>query len=74
MIRLRVKEVLHEHGWNMTKLSRRAELAYKTVFDICNNPYHDVNLSTLARIQEALGVSVHDLVEDVEKKDELEHT
>ena len=49
----------------MTKLSRKAELAYKTVQDVCSNPFHDVNLSTLARIQEALEVSVHELVEDV---------
>lgn len=65
MIRLRIKEILAERQWTMTKLSRKAELAYKTVQDICSNPFHDVNLSTLTRIQEALGVSVHELLEDV---------
>ena len=66
MIRLRVKEVLEAHSWTMAKLSRRADLAYKTVQDLCNNPFHDVNMSTLTRIQEALEVSVHELVEDVD--------
>ncbi len=72
MIRLRVKEILDARGWTMAKLSRKGELAYKTVQDLCNNPYHDVNMSTLTRIQEALGVSVHELVEDVapEKKED----
>jgi DNA-binding Xre family transcriptional regulator len=67
MIRLRVKEVLESRGMTMAKLSRKADLAYKTVQDLCNDPYRDVSLSTLSRIQEALDCSVHDLVEDKAK-------
>ncbi len=65
MRRLRVREVAESKGVTMTKLSRQAELNYKTVYAVWHNPQHDVSLSTLDRIAKVLGVPVTDLLEDV---------
>ncbi|HTI14749.1 MAG TPA: helix-turn-helix transcriptional regulator [Dictyobacter sp.] len=65
MIRLRLKQVLDERGLTMAKVSRRADMAYNTVHSLCVDPYKDVNLYTLNRIADAIGVSVRDLLEDV---------
>ena len=64
MIRLRVKEVAQEKDMSMGKLSRTADVAYRTVKLIYTDPYRDVSLSTLVRLAKALGVSVVDLIEE----------
>jgi DNA-binding Xre family transcriptional regulator len=65
MIRLRVKEVAKEKEMSMGKLSRTADVAYRTVKLIYTDPYRDVSLSTLSRLAKALGVSVVDLIEEL---------
>lgn len=65
MVRLRLKQVIKDKGFTMAKVSRMADMAYNTVQVLCSDPYHDVNLSTLNRLAEALKVSVHELIEDV---------
>jgi putative transcriptional regulator len=70
--RLKLKQILDERGVTMTWLSRKAEMAYNTVVALCNNPKHDPTLSTLNRVAETLGVSVCDLLEEVENKEENE--
>ena len=50
----------------MTKLSHRSEVAYNTIRKLWNNPDAEVTLTTLRRLADALGVSVHDLIEEVE--------
>ena len=64
MIRLRIKEVAEEKGISIAKLARKADLDYKTVYRIANNPYAEISTFTLGRLAEALGVSVKELVED----------
>lgn len=63
--RLKVKEVATAKGISLTRLSQRSEVAYNTVRRIWRDPYSDVNLSTLQRLADVLGVSVNDLVETV---------
>ena len=63
--RLKVKEVATSKGISLTRLSQRSEVAYNTVRRIWRNPYTDVNLSTLRRLADVLGVSVNDLVETI---------
>jgi DNA-binding Xre family transcriptional regulator len=64
MIRLRIKEVAEEKGISIAKLARKADLDYKTVYRIANNPYAEISTFTLGRLAEALEVSVKELVED----------
>ena len=65
MRRLRVKEVAKEKGISMAKLSRMADLNYRTVQTIFHNPQHDVSFKTLDKIASVLGVSIIELIEDV---------
>ena len=65
--RLRVKEVATKKGISMTKLSQRSEVAYNTVRRIFKEPYTDVNISTLQKLADVLGVKVNDLIESVQE-------
>lgn len=64
MVRLRIKEVVDEHHMSIAFLARKANLDFKTVHRLIRNPYAEVTTITLDRIAEALGVSIHALVED----------
>ena len=64
--RNRLKEVATQKGMSMTKLSHRSEVAYNTIRKLWNNPDAEVTLTTLRRLADALGVSVHDLIEEVD--------
>jgi DNA-binding Xre family transcriptional regulator len=63
MIRLKVKEIAEKKNISMTRLSRIADVNYKTVQAIFHDPYRDVAYSTLLKLANALGTSIEDLVE-----------
>jgi DNA-binding Xre family transcriptional regulator len=65
MRRLRVREVAQSKGIGMAKLSRMADLSYRTVQSVWHNPQHDVSFFTLDKIAKALDVPVTALIEDV---------
>ena len=65
MLRLRVKEVAHEKGVSMHKLSQRSEVSYHVVQDIFRNPFRIISTDTINRLAAALEVPVTDLIEDV---------
>jgi len=65
MLRLRIKEAAEERGYNMSSLSRKSDVSFKTVKRLWKDPYQTANTDTLERIARALGVSVRDLIEDV---------
>lgn len=70
MIRLKIKDIAEEKGFNMASLSRKSNLGFSTIRRLWKNPYKHVNIDTLNRIAEALGVSPLDLIEivpDIEK-------
>ncbi len=64
MLRLRVREVAQAKGISMSKLSRLADVNYKTIQTIWRDPYHGLNTTTLERIAKALGVPTAELIED----------
>ncbi|QBD76296.1 XRE family transcriptional regulator [Ktedonosporobacter rubrisoli] len=64
MLRLRVKEVAKEKGIGMAKLSRIADVSYKTIQVIWHDPYHDTSFEILDRIAKALDVPTIALLED----------
>jgi DNA-binding Xre family transcriptional regulator len=70
MARLRVQEVAKEKGVSMGKLSRTADVSYRTIRLIYKDPYRDVALNTLEKLAKALGVSIADLIEEETAKEE----
>jgi DNA-binding Xre family transcriptional regulator len=65
MVRLRVKEIAEKKGMSMGKLSRVADISYKTVKRIYDDPHYSPTLITLGRLAKALGVPTTDLIEDI---------
>lgn len=69
MIRLRVREVAVEKGFSMSRLSREANMAYKTIQIIWRNPDHEVTTTTLDKLARTLGVTPSDLIVYVRDED-----
>ena len=65
MVRLRVKELAEKRGISMSKLSRIADVSYKTIQQMFRDPYQGFNWRTLERVAKALGVEMGDLFENV---------
>lgn len=63
MIRLRVKEIADAKQVTMTRLSKIADVDYKTVRKIFRNPQAEIGLSTLDKLSWALHVEPADLIE-----------
>ena len=69
MIRLRIKEMAEEKGYNMSSLSRKSDVSFKTVKRLWKDPYQTANTDTLERLAIALGVDVRELIESVPDED-----
>ena len=63
-IRLRVKEVAESKGFNMSTLSRSSDVPFSTIRRLWKNPHYQVQLDTLHKIAQALGVPTSELIED----------
>ncbi len=68
MIRLRVKEVAQEKGIGMLRLSRLADVSYRTVQGVWRDPYREISIKTLEKFAKALNVPSRDLIEDVSEE------
>ena len=56
---------MEEKGMDMAKLSRRSDVSYNTVQKLTKDDTEDVKLSTLEQLAKALGVSTHELFEEI---------
>ncbi|MFL5660413.1 MAG: helix-turn-helix domain-containing protein [Ktedonobacteraceae bacterium] len=65
MIRLRVKEVAQTKSIGMLRLSRLADVSYRTVQGVWRDPYREISIKTLEKFARALSVPSHELIEDV---------
>lgn len=65
MLRLRVKEVAESKGYNMSTLSRAADVPFITVRRIWKNPFYEVKRATLDKIARTLNVPASELLEDI---------
>ena len=65
MLKLKVREIALQKGFNQSTLSRAADIPIDTIRRIWRNPYHEVRLSTLNKIAAVLEVKATDLFEDV---------
>ena len=65
MIRLRVKEVAEAKEVSRLRLSRIADVNYKTIQGIWRDPYREISIRTLEKLARALKVPSSELIEDV---------
>ena len=65
MLRLRVKEVAESKGYNMSTLSRKADIPFSTIKRAWRDPTYQIQLATLHKIAQTLGVSTSELLEDI---------
>lgn len=72
MIRLRVKEVAQAKGFNQSSLAREADIGFSTVKRLFRNEHRDASLIVLEKIAKAMGVSIHDLIEELPDEPEKE--
>jgi DNA-binding Xre family transcriptional regulator len=63
-VRMRVKEIIKEQGRSVASVARKADMDNKTVHRLIKDPYAEATTVTIARLAEALDVSVKDLIED----------
>src|SRR5258708_6280122 len=69
-IRLKVKEIAEQKGFNQSTLSRRADVDFKTVQRLFRDPTRDISISTLVKIARALKTDVNDLIEVIPEEDD----
>ena len=65
MFRLRIKEVAESKGYNMSTLSRKANVPFITIKRAWKNPQYEIKLATLHKIAQTLGVTTSELLEDI---------
>ncbi len=65
MIRVRVRELAEDRGFNMSSLARVSGLGFSTVKRLWRDPYHETSTRTLESIARALNVPSSELLEDV---------
>ena len=64
-VRLRVREIAEQKGYNISTLSRKADIGLSTVRRLWHDPRRHVDLFVLERIAKTLEVPVMALIEDV---------
>ncbi len=69
MLRLRVKEVAEQKGYNMSSLSRASNISFNTIKRIWKNPYGGANINTLNKIAQTLKVPLSELTEEIDETD-----
>lgn len=62
-VRLKVKELALERGFNQSTLSRAANVDFKTIQRLFRDPYRDVSMSTAVKIAWALNIPLTDMIE-----------
>lgn len=68
MVRLKIKEIAESQGYNMSSLSRATDISFNTIKKLWQNPYSGVNVQTLAKIANVLGVTLADLTEEEQQE------
>ena len=73
MLRLRVKELAEERGYNMSSLSRASDVSFTTIKRYFRKPYSYATTDTLEKIALTLGVEIGDLMERVPDTNDNSH-
>lgn len=64
-VRLRVRELAEQQGFNISSLSRKSDVSQNTMRRLWHDPYRHVDISVLERIAKVLGIPTGFLLEDV---------
>ena len=64
-VRLKVREIAEQKGYNISTLSRKSDVGLSTVRRLWRDPYRHVDFYVLERLAKALSVPVTELIEDV---------
>lgn len=64
-VRFKVRKIAEQQGFNISTLSRKADVGLSTVRRLWRDPYRYVDIDVLERLAKALGVPVTALIEDV---------
>jgi DNA-binding Xre family transcriptional regulator len=64
-VRLKVREIAEQKGYNISSLSRKADIGLSTVRRLWRDPYRHVDFYVLERLAKALEVPFTALIEDV---------
>lgn len=64
-VRLKVREIAEQKGYNISTLSRKSDVGLSTVRRLWHDPYRHVDFYVLERIAKTLDVPVTVLIEDV---------
>jgi DNA-binding Xre family transcriptional regulator len=65
MLRLKVREVATEKGFNMGKLSRASDVDRNTIKRMFDDPSYSPTVETLFKVAKTLKVTLNDLVEEI---------
>lgn len=66
-VRFKVREIAERQGFNISTLSRKADVGLSTVRRLWHDPYRHMDFDVLERLAKALGVPVTALIEDVQE-------
>lgn len=64
-VRHRIRELAEKQGYNISSLSRKADIGQSTVRRLWHDPFRHPDIPVLERIARVLGVRTGDLLEDV---------
>ncbi len=64
-VRFKVREIAEQQGFNISTLSRKADVGLSTVRRLWHDPYRHVDFDVLERLAKALEVPVTALIEDI---------
>ncbi len=64
-VRFKIREIAEQKGYNISTLSRRADVGLSTIRRLWRDPYRHVDFDVLERLAKTLGVPVTALIEDV---------
>ncbi|WP_226035826.1 helix-turn-helix domain-containing protein [Aquibacillus saliphilus] len=62
MIKIKLKEFLETHGYNMNSFAEHAEMRYATIYNICHQTSISINYGHLNKIMKALNITDINLI------------
>lgn len=68
--RWRVRELAQEQGLSLSEIARRAGVSRSTVQAFCRDPQHETTTAMWARLAQALGVPLAEMLKNVSANEE----
>lgn len=68
MIKIKVRELMNENGWNVSDLTRKANVAYTTAHRLATGSGDSISFEVLNSLCEIFDVEVEDILEYIPEK------